>query len=437
MSRKTVAVVGTVDTKKGTGFFLRERIQEHGLNCLLINVSGLPSKSSSEEIDITQEEIAEAVDSSMEEIQKMEKAEAARMMAKGLAMVIRVLYESGKIQGVLGFGGSWGISVIVPAIMQLPIGFPKQITTTALRNLDKLIGAKDIVVSPSITDFGGDSVNSIEAKILSKVAGSMVGMVEAKEISLKGKTTILATQMGVTTSCVNSCKAWFEKRGEFEVVPFHAIGTGGDTFESLIAGDFADGVLDVTLAEISNELLGGSCITGPHRLSSAGKKGVPQIVVPGALDMCNYPGPGTRNVPEKYQDREFYFHNPLVSLMRVNREESMELGRIVSERLNRALGPTFLVIPLGGWSDYDRSGGVETVDYGGNPTGRTWYKPECDNAFVATIEKHLDISKRNIKIAKVDLHINDLAFAELISGLLYEIMRQRGKEGFDHKLIDP
>lgn len=425
--RKTIAVVGTVDTKKGTGLFLRERVQEEGCNCLLINVSGLPCKSTLGEIDITAEEVAGAAGSSMEEVRKLEKADAAVVMAKGLTNIIRALHETGKIHGVIGYGGSWGISVVSAVLKELPIGFPKQITTTVTRYIKNLVGTRDVVITPSITDFGGDSVNSIEAKILSNVAGSIVGMTRAKEPSIKARTTILATQMGVTTPCVNRCKSLLEKHDGCELVPFHAIGTGGDVFESLIEDDFADGVLDITLAEISNELLGGTCISGPNRLVTAGRKRVPQVVVPGALDMSNYPGPGTDNVPGNYRDREFYFHNPLVTLMRINRTESRELGRIVSERLNQAIGPTILVIPLKGWSDYDRRGGVKTVGYGGNPTGQTWYKPEVDDVFVEAVAEYLDVSRPNISLRKVDLHINDLAFAELISYLLYKEIMDRKK----------
>jgi len=343
-------------------------------------------------------------------------------MAKGLAKIIKNLYAEGKIHGVIGYGGSFGVSVIAQALEALPVGFPKLILTTIAKDAGKFLGVKDVTVMPSVTDLaGGKTVNRIEAKILSNAAAAIVGMVKAKEIRMVEKPTILVTQMGVTTPCVLKAKALLEDKG-YEVISFHAIGTGGRTVEGLIDAGFASGVLDITLAEISNELVGGVCIAGPDRLTAAGRMGVPQVIAPGALDMVNFWGPETKNVPEKFKDRLFYFHNPMVTLMRVTVEESKELGKIIASKINSAKGPSAIVIPLKGWSSYDKENGVETVDYQGKPTGKPWHDPAAIDAFVHALETSLDLSKPNIELVKVNKHINDPEFAELLVGILDDMI---------------
>jgi uncharacterized protein (UPF0261 family) len=422
MEKKTIAILGTLDTKEAEAYFLKERIESEGLGTIIVDISSNPSAPTLLKPDIKQDEVAGAAGKTIQEVAKMERGAAAETMTKGLAKIIKDLFTKGKIHGVIGYGGSFGVSVIAQALEALPVGFPKLILTTIAKDAGKFLGVKDVTVMPSVTDLaGGKAVNRIEAKILANAAAAMVGMVKAKEVKVVERPTILMTQMGVTTPCVLKAKSLLEEKG-YEVVAFHAIGTGGKTVESLVEAGFASGVLDITLAEISNELVGGVCIAGPDRLTAAGKMGVPQVIAPGALDMVNFWGPNTKNVPEKFKDRLFYFHNPMVTLMRVTKEECIELGKIIASKINNAKGPSAIVIPMRGWSAYDKEGGVETVDYYGKPTGKPWYDPDANNAFVETLERELDLSKPNIDLVKVDKHINDPEFAELLVNILSDMI---------------
>lgn len=427
MEIKTIVILGTLDTKEVEAFYLKDRIQLEGCDALIVDVSAMPSHPTLGKPNIMQEEVAQAAGSTMEKVSKMERSAASETMSRGATNIVKKLYDEGKIHGAIGYGGSFGVTVVSPALRALPIGFPKYIITTGVAAAAKFTGTKDIVLSPSITDLaGGKAVNQIEAKILANVAAAVAGMSKTKPPEIIERPSVLATQMGITTPCTLKCKELLERKG-YEMVAFHAIGTGGRTVEALVEAGYAAGVLDITLSEISDELLSGVTSAGSDRLTTAGRKGIPQVIVPGALEMVGFYGPETKNVPIKFKDRLFYFHNPMVTLMRINKDESKELGKIVASKANEAKGSTALIIPLKGWSAYDIEGGVKTVDFHGKPTGIPWYTPEANATFVQALEKHLDLSKPNIDLMKVDKHMNDPEFAELLVNVIDGMIKSKWK----------
>jgi uncharacterized protein (UPF0261 family) len=214
---------------------------------------------------------------------------------------------------------------------------------------------------------------------------------------------LAATMFGVTTPCVTRAREILEENG-FEVLVFHATGTGGRAMEDLIESGFIAGVLDITTTEWADELVGGVLSAGPHRLEAAGKKGIPQVVAPGALDMVNFGPPET--VPEKFKGRKFYQHNPTVTLMRTTKEENAQLGRIIAEKLNAAKGPTTFFYPRKGVSGIDRE-------------GQPFYDPEADEAFIASLKASLNAS---VRLIEMDNHINDEAFAAAVAHSLMETL---------------
>jgi len=435
MKKKTIVILGTLDTKEVEAFYLKDRIQLEGCDVVIVDVSAMPSHPTLGKPDITQEEVAKAAETTIEKVSKMERGAASEAMSRGATKIVETLYEEGKIHGAIGYGGSFGVTVISSALRALPMGFPKYIITTSIEVATKFIGVKDIVLVPSITDLaGGKTVNQIEAKILANAAAAVAGTSKTKPPEIVKRPSVLATQMGITTPCTLKCKELLEKKG-YEMVAFHAIGTGGRTVEALVEAGYAAGVLDITLSEISNELLNGVTSAGPDRLTTAGRKGVPQVIVPGALEMVSFYGPETKNVPMKFKDRLFYFHNPMVTLMRINEDESRELGKIVASKANEAKGPTATIIPLKGWSSYDIEGGVKTMDFDGKPTGIPWYNPKANAAFVQALEKHLNLSKPNIDLMKVDKHINDPEFAELLVNVIDDMIKLKWKRAITYRTL--
>lgn len=401
---KTVAVVGTFDTKGKEFQFVQSILQGLGVNTLMIH-SGVFEPMFVP--DISNQDIAQAVHEDMNDIAKQkDRARATEVLARGLEVLIPKLYKEGKFDGVLSFGGSGGTSIVTPGMRALPIGVPKMmVSTVASGNVSQYVGTSDIMMYPSIVDVAG--LNTISIKIFTNAALAMAGMVkhEIPEQEVEKKPLIAATMFGVTTPCVDQARAYLEAQG-YEVIVFHATGAGGKTMEKLIESHYFDGVLDLTTTEWCDELVGGVLNAGPHRLEAAGRAGVPQVVSVGALDMVNF-GPYD-TVPAKFQGRNLYKHNPTITLMRTTAEENGQLGNIIAEKLNNASSKTALMLPLKG---------VSALDAEGQP----FYGAEEDQMLFDTLRQHIDATK--VELIEADAHINDEAFALQAAKKLVELMQ--------------
>src|SRR4030095_3395522 len=245
--------------------------------------------------------------------------------------------------------------IATAAMRALPIGFPKvMVSTLASGNTAQYVGVKDIVMFPSIVDVAG--LNRISRQILTRAAGAICGMVEVgvpalaglgeatlkRELQPDDKPIIVASMFGNTTQCVQHAQKSLEAAG-YEVLVFHATGTGGRTLESLVESGMVAGVLDITTTEWADELVGGILNARPPPRWAAARQGVPAIVPPGCLDMVNFGPPDS--VPPRFQGRNFYQHNPQVMLMRTTADECAELGKILADKVNMSKGPVTVLIP--------------------------------------------------------------------------------------------
>src|SRR5882762_4478555 len=337
----TIAVLGTMDSKGEEHGFVAEQIRKRGHRALIIDTGTLePPKLRP---DITRDEVAAAGGIDLKTIvARRDRGEAVKAMSIGAPALLTQLVAAKKIDGVISLGGGGGTAISTAAMRALPIGFPKvMVTTLASGNTAQYVGVKDIVLFPSIVDVAG--LNRISREILSRAAGAICGMVEAEPPRVADKPIVVASQFGNTTECVTHARKILEEEG-YEVLVFHATGTGGRTMESLIESGMVSGVLDITTTEWADELVGGVLSAGPTRLEAAARAGVPAIVTPGCLDMVNFHGP--ESVPAKFKGRTFYQHNPQVTLMRTTPEECAKLGQILAEKINLSSGPVTVLIPL-------------------------------------------------------------------------------------------
>lgn len=253
-----------------------------------------------------------------------------------------------------------------------------------------------------MVDIAG--INAISERVLGNAAAAAAGM--ARRFAgfipgASGRPLIGATMFGVTTPCLTASRRWLEDHG-YEVLVFHATGSGGMSMEALMGAGFITGALDVTTAELADHLVGGVLSAGPNRLERAGALGLPQVVAPGALDIVNF-GP-LETVPARFRERTLYRHNPAVTLMRTTRDECAALGRILAEKLNRATGPLTVFIPRRGFSSIGVEGGV-------------FHDPAADAALVGELKAGLD---RGIEVVESDTHINDPAFATAMASRLHD-----------------
>jgi len=399
---KTIALIGALDTKGEEFAFVKAALLRRGHQTLVINTGVIGEPAFTPEISAAQ--VAAAGGTTLAALQQQaDRGKAIETMANGAAVIVQQLHESGQIHGILSMGGSAGTAVGTAAMRALPVGFPKlMVSTLASGDTGPYVGVSDLVMMPSVVDVAG--VNRISARIFANAAGAISGMVETEAPQIAEKPLIAASMFGNTTKLVDQCRKLLEAQG-YEVLVFHATGTGGKIMESLIDAGYINGVLDVTTTEWADELVGGVLTAGPTRLDAAAKRGVPQVIAPGCLDMVNFWARST--VPAKFADRQFYEWNPNITLMRTTVAENAELGRILAEKANRSSAPVAFYLP---------QQGVSVLD---SPGGEFW-QPAADQALFAAIKQQV---RSDIPVYELDANINDDAFAAAVVQKLLEFLK--------------
>jgi uncharacterized protein (UPF0261 family) len=400
---KTVVLVGSLDTKGREFAFVKDLIRGEGLDTLVVDfgVMGEPAF----EPDVKRDEVARAGGGDLAYLASGEhKDEAMQVMAAGLAVVIRRLYDEDKLDGILGMGGSGATSIATTGMRVLPVGVPKlMVSTLGGGDVSAYTGARDITFMPSVVDVAG--INRISRMIYTNSAGAIVGMVKTEAPAAgEQKPLVTASMFGNTTPCVDRARGVVEAQG-YEVLVFHATGTGGKTMESLISDGYIVGSLDITTTELADEVCGGVLSAGPERGMAASRVGIPAVITPGCVDMANFWGMDT--VPERYRDRTLYQWNPNVTLMRTNVEENIKMGQMVAAVANAATAPVAIVLPLKGVSMLDSA-------------GERFWDPEADQACFDAIKQNLEPC---VPVIEMDNNINDPEFADLCAQLLLDMLK--------------
>jgi uncharacterized protein (UPF0261 family) len=401
---KTIALVGALDTKGAEFAFLKEEIARRGHQVLLVDtgVVGPPVIAA----DISSDEVAGAAGAKLADLlTRRDRGEAITVMARGATAVVAALHEQGRIDGVLSMGGSAGTAVGSAAMRALPIGFPKvMISTVASGDVQAYVGTRDIVMIPSVVDVAG--INRISRVIFTQAVGAVCGMVEAEIRPGTDKPLIGASMFGNTTKAVDRGRANLEKEG-YEVLVFHSTGAGGQTLDSVVADGYVSAVLDLTTTEWADTFAGGVMAAGHQRGDAAARRGIPQVIAPGCVDMVNFWARST--VPSRYDDRRFYEWNSNVTLMRTTPEENAQIGQVLAEKASAATGPVAFLLPLKGVSELD------------SPGGEFWW-PEANEALFAAIRRHV---RPDIPVIDLDCNINDPQFADTATELLLAMLQQR------------
>jgi uncharacterized protein (UPF0261 family) len=405
---KTVLMIGAFDTKGAEYAFLREQILGQGAKVLAVN-TGVMGTTDLFPVDIEAAAVAEAVGGDLDAIRKdADRGAAMKLMADGSARLVRRLHEEGRFDGIVGMGGSGGSSVVTAAMRALPVGVPKVcVSTVAGGETSAFVGTKDVVLIPSIADVAG--VNRISRVIFSRAAGAIVGMVGIEPPNVADdRPIIVASMFGNTTDCVDRCREALNGKG-YEVLVFHATGTGGKTMESLVNEGLVDAVLDITTTEWADEVCGGVLSAGPDRLAAAGRNGVPHLIVPGCVDMANF-GP-IDTVPQKYKDaeRNLYEWNPAITLMRTTADENRQMGKAFAEKANEATGPIAFLLPMKGVSILDGD-------------GERFCDRQADQAMFDALTENL---RDGIEVVQLDANINDAEFSAKAVEMMLQLIEQK------------
>ena len=407
-----ILVLGCFDTKGADFQYLRQCILAYCEDVITMN-TGIFGTTTRFPVDVEADEVALAAGSTLRELGAIgDRGHAVDIMGQGAAVIASRLLQEGKVKAVVGMGGGGGTYIALAAMQRIPFGIPKLcLSTVATKDLSHQVGSKDIALFPSVVDVGG--LNSMSRVTIGHAAAAICGMAkrvdDADSFNGWGDTERIAISMfGNTTACVTECTTLLKAKG-YEVFSFHANGVGGRTMESLIEEGFFAGVLDITTTELADHLCGGICSAGPGRLTAAAVMGIPQVVVPGCLDMVNFAQ--LDSVPSRYVGRQLYNWAPDVTLMRTNEEENRILGEHLVRKVNASPVGATILLPLRGLSQLDSEGGV-------------FFRPDINQVLFDSIRS---AAEAGTKVVEADFHINDKEFAQLTVVALVEMIERNSE----------
>lgn len=396
-------MIGCFDTKAEDFHFLHDCLTNLGANVISIN-TGVRGSTDLFTVDYEASDLAGMTNTAIDELTNTEDRNiVVEKMGEGGAKILAELFAKEKIDGAIGMGGGGGTYIVLSAMQAIPLGIPKLcLSTVATKDLSRQAGIQDITLMPSIVDVAG--LNKISRLKIAQAAGALAGMANVKmSPDIKSKATIAISMFGNTTKCVEECTRLLQEEG-YEVLAFHAVGVGGKTMEALIRQGMIDGVLDLTITELADDLCDGICSAGPDRLTAASEAGIPQVLAPGCLDMVNFGHMDT--VPQRFKNRLLYSWAPDVTLMRTNKEENKILAERIAKKLNGSTSQVVIIFPTKGISIISSEGGV-------------FHKPETDQILLNTLNAHLN---NDIIVNEFDGTINDPAFAKMAVEALLELM---------------
>ena len=401
-----MVLVGTLDTKGDEYAFVRDRVLEAGAEVIVVDagILGMPRFVP----DITRRDVAAAAEEDVQALaDARDRPRAIEAMGRGAAEVVLRLHAEGRLDAIGALGGTGGTAIATKAMRALPVGVPKlMVSTVASGDTSAYVGTADVAMVHSVVDVAG--INRISALIFANAARALAGLAAGAESAPRAEKPLIAASMwGVTTPCVTTAREHLEELG-YDVLVFHQTGTGGKSMEELIGAGLVDGVLDVTPTELADELLGGIWSSGPERLETAGRLGIPQVVSLGALDVIAISSTGLPDqLPERFRNRPIYIHDELMVATRAMPNECRELAALIARKLNDADGPTELFVPLRGFS-------LLTTE------GQVLHDPDADEALLATLRERIDGSR--VEVHEIDTDINDPEFAVAMATRLHELV---------------
>ena len=276
--------------------------------------------------DVAGANVAAAAGASWQTLNERSRQDAAAVMIEGGAKMLLDKFVKGEVAGAIGLGGANGTNLVCSILRALPYLVPKVMISTVAGTaaVQWYVAESDIAMYPSIGDV---SLNRITKSVMEDAALAVAAAAKnraAKRGTRIEKAPLVAvSSFGGTAACVERVTERLESLG-YEVILFHASGVGGKSLERLAASGELMGVIDVTTHELADLIVDGVYSAGNGRLTGAGTAGLPQVVVPGAIDHANF---WVGQVPERYQAREFFRYNAQNLLMRTNAEEFEKLGR--------------------------------------------------------------------------------------------------------------
>jgi len=400
--KSSIAVLGTFDTKGEEHSFLKDCIEQRGLRTLTIHVGTKRPASCTVGFDLFTSLKEKGI---LQDGQ--DRDEMIQTMMEEAGKFVKELVDQGEISGIVSAGGGSGTHLCTGIMRMLPLGIPKvMLSTVASRDMSHVVGTKDITMMHSVADILG--INSILGRMLDKAAAAICGMAQSTWTPDKNRQRIALSFFGFITQAAEQIKELLENKG-YEVVTFHANGTGGTAMEELALEGFFDGILDLATHELVDDLMEGYCSgIWPRRFENI--PDVPRLIVPGGLD-CAVLEFDRYTVPEQYKDRKIFFYD-FRSAIRLNKKETSIIAQQLSEKLNRAKKDVTVLIPMKGWSVADSIDGP-------------LYDPEMNALFIKIFKENLS---NTIIVKEENFHINDLSFAKSAVDIMVQMIAEKKRK---------
>ena len=410
--RKKVALLASLDTKYQETMYAKEIIEKNGLKAVVVDMS--TKDASDRGAEITPVDILRQYGMSWEEFDPLGKADSIETMCKALAVAIPKFYSDGRFDAVISIGGGQNARMAASAMKGLPFGVPKIIASSLAcgkRTMEQYVGNNDIIVVHTVADISG--LNYTTKTVIRNVCNAVSGMVEKEEeVEADDRIKVAATMLGITSKGVEGTLSLLPD-AKYEKTCFHANGVGGRCMESLIRAGKFDYIVDMTLHEITGEILGGYCTGANNRLMAAVETGIPMVVVPGALDMLDFfIDEDGKGLPDDIDKRKKVYHNSSICHTKIYKDEAVKLARVLAERLNKATAPVTLILPDGGFCEAAAEGGPMN-------------DKEVDRTFIETIKPLL---KDTVKVVDVRGNINGKECSEAVADALLELTAKNNKE---------
>ncbi len=447
MTKPTIVCAGMCNTKSAEIRYLAEQVAEHGGEPVIMDLS---LGAAVDWADIRLEEVLASTGTRIEDVFAAPRASALDMVGRAGAVKIVELHAAGRCDGIISWAGSVGTTAATRVMRALPFGVPKiMLTDMASSDVSMWLGNKDIYIVNPTAEQG---INVVTRKAVANAAAAVVAMALVPEVPRGSRPLVAITSYGTTTPTVLRCAVFMESKG-WDASIFHAVGVGA-TMEDLIRSGLISAIFDITPAELMNNLL-GSVYGNPktwegERLTAASAMGIPQIVVPGGLDQAAL-GP-LHSVPQQYLDELKtgrrrshrgsglpYQHNDSVTVLPATLEEVEQVSLDIARKLNETRGPTALIIPMRGWSAYDQSEELATLQRGwaeGNGDGPMW-QPDPSHPtwsqratlMLSLLQKHLNSEKANLDLLACDMHILDPELAGLLTRCMSDMLDHTWRKG--------
>ncbi|MEE8395469.1 MAG: Tm-1-like ATP-binding domain-containing protein, partial [bacterium] len=385
-----------LDTRGEEIGFVREMIQQRGHRAVLVDVSmeGPPPFAG----DVTCEEVALRGGLPIETVRekyRLDRDAATQNQIRGAAAIVEEMQREGQVHGIFGIGGGTATLIATSIMKKLPFGLPKLMASPMAahpRYIDQYVGTRDITMHHTVLDIV--KMNPLLKAQIVNAVGAICGMVEVSRGTdfVFDQPVVAISNFGFGEMAVQSAMGMLEDAG-FTPVVCHAQGKGDKAMEEMIRDGAFQGVLDICIGGVMENLFEGNRDPGPDRLKAAGAAGIPAVLAPCGLDILSYGG--REDKLAETSNRVQYVQDALRVQVRTNPDELRQAADVIAERLNRYTGPFTFLIPLRGWSSLDME-------------GRPIYDPAADASFVERLKERID-DKSAVK--EVDLHLYTDEFA--------------------------